>query len=300
MRSSRFFRTQPGVITPGVWLKQAEAIVRPGPVAGASTRRARCAGSLREWLERAAELIGRAVAADPDDAAAHCNLAIALRRLDRLAQSAAAARQAIRLKPSLAEAYINLGLALTDLGKFDEAIDAYQQALRLQPDNANPWRCLGTTLSDAGRLDESMAAHRRAIALMPDLAGAHFNLGGVLLLAGDFRGWAEYEWRWKYESFTSLRRVLVLWLGQPIGEGVLLLAEQGFGDTIHFVRFAGEVAARGARVILECQPELVSLFKTLPGIHSIVEKGRPLPAFDVQCPLLTLPLALGITWGSVS
>jgi hypothetical protein len=76
---------------------------------------------------------------------------------------------------------------------------------------------------------------------------------------------------------------------------VLLHAEQGFGDTIQFCRYAPLVAERGATVMVECQPPLVALLKSLAGVKQVVPRGDPLPDFDVHCPLLGLPLRFGTT-----
>jgi hypothetical protein len=83
-----------------------------------------------------------------------------------------------------------------------------------------------------------------------------------------------------------------LWLGEePIaGKTILLHAEQGFGDTIQFIRYAPLLAERGAKVIYEVQPELQPLLTQLKGII-VIAAGEPRPVFDLHCPLLSLPLA---------
>ena len=78
-----------------------------------------------------------------------------------------------------------------------------------------------------------------------------------------------------------------------MGKAILLHSEQGFGDTIQFCRYVPLVAARGARVILEVERPLQELMTTLVGATQVISKGNPLPDFDFQCPLLSLPLAFG-------
>jgi hypothetical protein len=87
--------------------------------------------------------------------------------------------------------------------------------------------------------------------------------------------------------------VLPLWLGDQSldGKTILLHAEQGFGDTLQFVRYAPLFAGRGVSVILEVQPELARLLAPLPGVAAVIARGKPLPRFDFHCPLLSLPLA---------
>jgi len=244
----------------------------------------------------AAELIGVALKANPADVSAHCNMAIALRAQGKFDESIAACREALRLKPTLAEAYINLGLTLMEQGRTAEAAEAYHQAIRLQPGEARIYSCMGNALSEAGKVHEAITVHRQAIGIAPNLAGAHLKLGQALLLSGDFSGWAEYDWRWRFEYFQSRSPKFQRpqWGGEDLkGRTVLLHAEQGFGDTIQFVRYAGMVAARGGKVILECPANLCTLLKQLPGIETVIAAGQTLPPFDLQCPFMSLPFAFG-------
>ena len=65
-----------------------------------------------------------------------------------------------------------------------------------------------------------------------------------------------------------------LWTGEDLaGKTILLHYEQGFGDTIQFMRYAPLVAARGARVVLEVQPALARLAATLKGVAQVVAAG---------------------------
>src|SRR5262249_47716141 len=117
---------------------------------------------------------------------------------------------------------------------------------------------------------------------------------------GDFAGgWSEYEWRWKTGAFASNRRTFTspLWTGEQslAGKTILLHGEQGLGDTIQFVRYVPLVARRGARVILEVQPELLSLLPGFAGATDLIARGRKLPRFDLHCPLMSLPQAFRMT-----
>jgi hypothetical protein len=114
---------------------------------------------------------------------------------------------------------------------------------------------------------------------------------------GDYqRGLEKFEWRWQAEQSRQKRNFAQpLWRGSDdiAGKTILLHAEQGFGDTIQFGRYAPLVAARGARVILAVQKPLSRLMSGLAGAADVVTSDEPLPAFDVHCPLLSLPLAFG-------
>jgi hypothetical protein len=130
---------------------------------------------------------------------------------------------------------------------------------------------------------------------MPEFADAHFNQSLALLASGDYaRGFAEYEWRWKRTGMPAQRDFgRPPWLGEsPLAEKTILVhAEQGFGDCIQFARYVPLLARAGAKVVLEVQPELKSLFSRLAGAEHVLARGDALPAFDVHCPLGSLPLA---------
>jgi tetratricopeptide (TPR) repeat protein len=184
------------------------------------------------------------------------------------------------------------------LKRFDEASANYDRALALRPDYPEAHTSLGVTLHALKRFDEELRCYERALAVRPDFVEAHYNRALCRLLIGDFdRGWAEHEWRWQTEQFKHSRGNFVQpqWTGsQEIGgKTILLHAEQGFGDTIQFCRYAPRVAALGARVILAVQGPLRDLLQSLDGVAQVMARGDALPPFDLHCPFLSLPLVFG-------
>jgi tetratricopeptide (TPR) repeat protein len=247
--------------------------------------------------QEAREACERALTLDPNHAEAHSNRAYILERLRRYPEAIEACDRAIALSPDLVPAHCNRGVVFTKLNRFAEALESFDRATAIDPNLAQVHCNRGSTLRHMNRLDEAMASFENALALEPGSADAHFNLGELRLLRGDFAGGQpEYEWRWQSgPAIPNLRQFSQpLWLGaEPLaGKTILLHSEQGLGDTIQFCRYAPLVAARGARVVLEVQASLVELMKNLPGVTQAVAKGGVLPPFDMQCPLLSLPLAL--------
>jgi tetratricopeptide (TPR) repeat protein len=240
----------------------------------------------------------RALAIEPNNVDALTNRGVALHDLGRYGEALASHERALALQPGHAAALSNRGLSLHKLGRFDEALASYDRALAVQPDYADALVNRGVTLHDLKRFDEALANYDRAIALRPDHADAHFFGSMSRLLSGGFgSGWMEYEWRRKGASTGPSKRDFPqpLWLG---GEGIadktiLLHSEQGFGDTIQFCRYVPLVAARGARVVLEVEEPLRELLSGLAGAARVMVKGNLLPHFDLQCSLLSLPLAFG-------
>jgi tetratricopeptide (TPR) repeat protein len=229
----------------------------------------------------------------------------ALARLGRHAEALESFEAALALTPDAAALHDEVGRTLFALGRFDEAIAAFDRAVALAPDLAGAHTDRARVLHHVGRGAEALRGHARAVALAPDLAVAHYNLGLCCLQQGDLaRGFAEYEWRWPVAEAELRRRrrfVQPLWLGTEdvAGKTIFLHAEQGLGDTLQFCRYAPMVAARGARVILEVQKPLQPLMAGLAGVAEVIAAGDPTPPFDLQCPLMSLPLAFKTELASV-
>ncbi|CAN7606368.1 tetratricopeptide repeat protein [Trinickia sp. LjRoot230] len=242
----------------------------------------------------------KAIAAQPDLAAAWNNRSCVLRNLGRPDDALASCDQALGMQPGYAQAWSNRGNALSDLNRPVEARASYERALALAPAFVDALNNLGLTLIDLNRHADALAQYERALALAPEAAETHWNRALCLLQMGQLdEGWAEYEWRWQRSRIKASRRAFAepQWFGDiPLEDKTILLhAEQGLGDTIQFCRYASLVSKRGARVILEVQPELMRLLAGLDGVAELVEAGSPLPPFDCHCPLLSLPLAFRTT-----
>ena len=266
----------------------------------------------------------RAIECKPTFAAAHYNLGILLQQADRLDEAARAYEEAVRLQPDLALAHNNLGNVYKIQGKRSEAIVCFKNALRIYPEHGEAYNNLGSVLQEQGNVVESLECYRQALRFKPDCAEAHNNLGSALQAQGELsqplacydeslrlrpdfpeahynralallsqerfvEGWAEFAWRLKCEKYPARAFDQPLWDGAPFPHRTLLVhAEQGFGDTLHFVRYLQEVQPRGGRVILEAQPALVPLLKC-SGFEDVVPAGADLPPFDLYASLFHLP-----------
>ena len=239
----------------------------------------------------------RVLARNPRHAEALLNRGSAFANLGRGEQALADFDAALALMPGHAGALYNRGNALADLGRYQEAIAAFDRALAAAPNHAPAWNNRGRALQALNRHADAVGSFDKAIALQKDYADAHFNRALSLLTLGELSaGFAQYEWRWKRSGMTDTRRGYgkPLWLGEyPLARKTILLhAEQGLGDTIQFARYAPLLARAGATIVLEVQPELKNLLAGLAGVASCHARGEQLPAYDVHCPLGSLPLAL--------
>ena len=160
-----------------------------------------------------------------------------------------------------------------------------------------PWRLLALALCAQGRYAESLAILRRVVDAEPGNLDARFELAETLLLLGDFdAGWREYRFRYRLSYTRQLERKVqqARWDGRPLpGATLLIHAEQGYGDTLQFLRLVERARRQsGARVVLEVMPELLSLARRVGGYDEIIARGELPPRFDRHCELLGLPMAL--------
>ncbi|MGB7579494.1 MAG: tetratricopeptide repeat protein [Pseudolabrys sp.] len=237
----------------------------------------------------------RAIALKFNYPEAHNNRGNALNALARHEEAVASYDTAIALNANYAEAYNNRGNALYNLAHPEQALASYEKAVALKPDYAEAHNNYGNASSYLKQCETALVSYDKAIALKPDYAEAHFNKSLLLLLMGRFeQGWPLYEWRKRKANPIAARQYRQpLWKGERniAGKTVLLYEEQGLGDTIQFCRYAKLVADLGAKVILEAPPQLARLLGTLSQAVQIVDAAAPLPDFDYQSPLLSLPLA---------
>ena len=206
--------------------------------------------------------------------------------------------RAVELNGEFAAGWINLAGALLALDQPTEAFTAAERATVLTAGgSAEAETCLGSALDALARHIEARAAYDRATTLAPDLAEAHFNRALNLLGAGDYcDGFAEYEWRLKLGGGAVSHFTAPKWDGTPLnGATILLHAEQGFGDTLQFIRFAPLVAQAGGRVVVACQEPLRRLLRHVEGVAETVALDGQMPEFAHHAPLASLPHILGAT-----
>ncbi|MGB6237443.1 MAG: tetratricopeptide repeat protein [Bradyrhizobium sp.] len=219
----------------------------------------------------------------------------ALLGLRKFEQALADDLRANTLAPGDADTLNNIGACLQSLGREDEALVSFNQALERLPDSIEILNNKANILRQLQRFDEALALYDDIRARHLDNATTNWNLALLQMLLGNFEsGWAGREARWTtpdpspYPKFNQ-----PMWLGTESIEGktILIHVDEGLGDTIQFVRYVPDVAARGARVILVVERQLASLLSGFPGVSQCLAFSDPLPAFDMHCPIGSLPLA---------
>jgi Tfp pilus assembly protein PilF len=236
----------------------------------------------------------RAIDLNPEMPEIHYALGTVYQDLDRTGEAQACFQCALDMDSGSVEALNGLAICRQTLGDVDGAMEAFESAIGLNPDFAEAHNNLGTLYSKLGRMDDALACFQRAIDINPVYAEAHRNYSHVLLLQGRFaEGWPEFRWRWHCRDFTSEKRIFpqAPWAGQPLkGKTILVWGEQGVGDEIHFAEMVPDLFKAGARVILECEPRLMPLFRrSFPAVSCISRQTPPAAealatGIDFQCP----------------
>ncbi|WP_269606532.1 tetratricopeptide repeat protein [Prochlorococcus marinus] len=260
------------------------------------------ASVLRELGDlRGAELATRkAIELNPNFANEHYNLGIILKDLGKLKDAELATRKAIKLNPDFAAAYSNLGGILKSLDNLQNAEILTRKAIELNPEYVEAYSNLGLILTDLGKLEGAQRSFRKAIELNPDYADAYFNLSLVELLKGNYvDGLENYEYRFKKKSPSIIH-------GNPIirkkididllkGEKLLIVCEQGLGDTLHYMRYLHYLKNKGLDISFCPQLKLHSLIKSSNIDHNPLTQDQCCKISEGKwIPLLSISKLLGV------
>ena len=244
-------------------------------------------------LETAAAYWRQALTLDPAHEGALYNLGVAEALAGRTEEAAAAYERLLAHHPAHRDGLFNLANLRKTQDRDADALQLYAQLVQTHPAFASGWVNQAKALSDRGCLDAAEASLREALRLEPDHVWARWNLAVLLLRQKKWlEGWEAYE----------ARRQLPHWMPPPVDASawtlpsparrVLLWNDQGFGDAIQFLRYARLVAAQGCEVHVMAQAELKNLARHVSGVHEAWSPEEPVPAFDAQAPLSSLPFLL--------
>ncbi len=284
----------------------------------------------------AAALLKKAVTHKPDLFEAHHLLGMTYGCLDEFDHAIAHLHEAVRLSPSSASAHLLLGKAYDRLKLHQDAIPSLRTALELEPDSLSSGCALANALVSAGHAAEGMSIlnhfaersaadplwhftmgtlcqvesphaalqhYREALRLKPDYHEVGFNYAILLLSLGMFEaGWREYEHRIPRLNLNPELALIPRWHGEPLtGKTILVVTEQGFGDTIQFIRYAGLLKAQGAMVYVLCPNNLPvrPLMGWAAGVDGTIASHEPVPYLDWYVPLMSLPGLFGTTLESI-
>lgn len=262
-------------------------------------------------LEEAEQCLRQALAGQPGSAMICSNLGDVLRLRGQFPEAGQYLKQALTLDAGYTDAHNNLGILYKAQGDFAAAEDCYRQAIAVAPDKPLAWNNLGNLQKELGQAAAAEASYRRALTLTPQMAEARMNLGLLLLRQGRWpEGWQAHEAR--HDPHFQARRVLPpplpatsprprMWAGEDMcGQSLLIWPEQGFGDSLQFVRFLPLLKARGVgRITLACPPSLLPLLAAQGLADAVIStsdwQATQAADFAAWTFLMSLPLHLGIT-----
>ncbi len=249
----------------------------------------------RPW--EAEPCFGRAHELEPNDAQILNHLGLARWDLGRPADAADCYRRALRLDPDLVDVQMNLGVVLSDLGEFEESLHWLRGVVRQRPYMADGLQNLGMTLARLNRWDEAIEYYDRALNVNPDYAEVHRNRAYARLYLGDYeRGWPEHEWRLKCRRHLGFQIDRPEWGGEHLDRKIIVLHfEQGYGDTLQFIRYASLVKQRVGSVFVLCQTRLLRIVSRCAGVDLAFDGSSFTPHCDVHASLMSLPALLGTT-----
>ena len=280
--------------------RAADYLTRAVQVLDASPDQLQLAAHVCQIAERhadAAALYERCLARLPNHGPALQGAALSLAKAGENERALLYFERLTTRHPQLAEVHYNKGNLLGAMGRYDDEMAAYRQAIARKPDFVRAYVNLGVSLRDQHRFDEALQQFKKALAINPDDVGARTNRAQTNLLLGEFEhGWREYEWRWRDGTENHGFDAARLWTGAQAlpGKTVLVHHEQGFGDTLQFVRFTDRLSAAGGHVVLRVQNALLPLLQGYPGVAEVIGEDALIPPFDYHIPLMSLAFALKV------
>ena len=258
----------------------------------------------QQRYNESAQMFELALHVDPNYVEVYSNLGAALNKSKQYDKAIKMLEIAIAKLPKSAGAYTNLGNVYNKLYEYKKAQKLHEKSIELDPKGSNAYANLGCALKNQGLMKQSIKRYEQAIALDPNFVNAHFDLSTAFLTIGAFeQGFKEYEWRFKKEEMHShivkykeiFSKPMLSQYSDAKNKIVLVHSEQGFGDSLMFVRFIPQLKKKfECRVIFKARDELVELFKNNCSIDEVVYRSQPTPEFDFHLPVMSLAYVLNI------
>jgi tetratricopeptide (TPR) repeat protein len=232
-----------------------------------------------------------ALLADMGHAPSWLSLGLALRKLKHFESALACVKRALDLEPQSHLYQVNYAACLFDMDKKDESLEAYEKAAKSKPEDFHTHMSYAVVATELGAFEKAVLHSNKALTLKPGDAYLQWNLARAHLQAGQFQeGWKLFESRLNLPGMAEMKCSAPRWKGENLaGKTLLLVEEQGFGDTILCSRYIPLLKKRGARIIFKCKKDLHRLFQTLPGVDVLTDSGKIAERADYFVSLMSLP-----------
>ncbi len=229
----------------------------------------------------------------PDFPEVFHNLAVLYKDTKRLDEGLVYIEKALKYYPENVD-YLNTQgslYLLTNL--FKKAEDCFLKAIELAPEKSSTYTNISTLYLACHKLSKAEEAIEKACEINPDGNEENWNRAIIHLSAGEYsKGFKEYEYRWQKDEFQKIKRRFQKpeWDGSTQKDKTIFVwPEQGYGDTIQFVRYIPLLKQKFKRVIVEVQPGLHSLVDTMEGPDQVVSSQPAEKEFDYHIPLMSIP-----------
>lgn len=253
--------------------------------------RAQAAAQAKRWGE-AGGICNDVLASSPEHPAALALLGVVSAHTGQPERAIGLLERAVKRHAGVAAWHANLCSLYRIMNRMEEALASGQEAVRLGPESADNLVNLSLVLTDLDDRNRAVACLLRALGLNPSHADARLALAQNLLARGELEpGWIEYEWRNETEAGRGqLPRITSApWNGMRIPGGkILLIGDQGYGDTIQFARYIPMVAERCEQVILGCSAEMAPLLARIPGVGVCCHRWNEIPGHAAHTRLSSL------------
>ena len=252
--------------------------------------------------KESAQIFEIALQADPNYTEVYSNKGAAYNKAKDYDKAIESLETAIKKMPNHSGAYTNLGNVYNKIHDYKTAAKMHEKSIELDPKGENAYSNLGTSYKYLGFSAKSIDSYKKAIELNPNFVNAHFDLATMYLTNEDFKnGWKEYEWRFKKEEMIPHIVKHKDIFSKPLFTGIedikdktlLLHSEQGYGDSIQFIRFLPQIKEKfGCKIAVKCREGLKELFQTMKEIDVIVDRSEETPEFDYQLSIMSMPFVL--------
>jgi hypothetical protein len=264
--------------------------------------RAQAAAQAKRFGE-AAGICNDVLATAPDNAPALALLGMIAAHTNDPERGISLLERAVTVRAGVASWYANLSALYRVVYRMEDALRVGQESIRLDQQSPDHLVNLSLVFTDLEQRDNAAACLLRALGLKPDHADGHLALGQNLLARGEFDpGWLEYEWRNETEAGkgTLPKMTSAAWNGMRVPNGrLLLVGDQGYGDTIQFARYIPMVAERCQEIVLGCSAEMAPLLSTIPGVTQYCHRWTDVPGHAVHARLSSVPGLLHTTLDSI-
>lgn len=252
--------------------------------------------------KESAQIFEIALQTDPNYNEVYSNKGAAYNKAKDYEKAIESLETAIKKMPNHGGAYTNLGNVYNKTHDYKTAAKMHEKSIELEPNGSNAYSNLGTSYKYLGFSSKAINSYKKAIELEPNFVNAHFDLATMYLSNEDFvNGWKEYEWRFKKEEMIPhiikhkdiFSKPMFTGKEDIKGKTLLLHSEQGYGDSIQFIRFAPQIKEKyGCKIAVKCREGLKELFQTMPELDLVVDRTEETPAFDYQLSIMSMPFIL--------